>query len=162
MKDIIKDLENKKMVHNYINMFIEPDPNLMNEDKIKINEEKDYIIGSYSNKDNNPFNENINAVIVISNTRVLIDYKKSIIIKNDEDNKIMEKSESHIGGFELKDNKVDMTKVITNRTRTNISDKEEETIVKRGFKYFRGENDLLNNPYGFDEISLKIKKIGGK
>ena len=154
MKDIIKDLENKKMVHNYINMFIEPDPNLMNEDKITRT--------NISNKDNNPFNENINAVIVISNTRVLIDYKKSIIIKNNEDNKIMEKSESHIGGFELKDNKVDMTKVITNRTRTNISDKEEETIVKRGFKYFRGENDLLNNPYGFDEISLKIKKIGGK
>ena len=158
MKDIIKELENKKMIHTYIDKFIEPNPNLINESKIKINESNECIIGSYTEKNKNPFQENINVLVAVSASRVLIDYRKSIIVENDTKERIIEKSESHIGAFELNGDIVDMTKVITNRTRSTISDKEEEIVVKKEYKFFKGEKNLLTNPYGIDDISLRIKR----
>ena len=50
-----------------------------------------------------------------------------------------------------------MTKVITDRTISSTSDKTEETVVKKEYKFFEGEKDLLTNPYGLDDISLRIK-----
>lgn len=158
MDKAIRLLEDKKMVHSYISKFVEPSANIVDESKIQINRQENYVVGTYRNVIDYPYVENVNFVAVVSNGRVLIDYRKSSIVTDDNQKPIIHNKESHVGGFELNNNLVEMNKIVTNKTYTYANSKSEEKVVKQRFKYFRGETGLLENPYGFDEISLIVNR----